>query len=309
MPVGTPAIEIEGLRKEYRRLRGGRTVAVDGLNLIVPQGGVFGFLGPNGAGKTTTIRSLLGLIRLTDGRCRILGTDVGRDLPRVIDKIGALVEGPGLVPGLTGRRNLEVLAVARRVAPRRVDQVLDQVGLTERAKDPVRTYSLGMRQRLGVAVALLKDPRLLILDEPSNGLDPAGIKEIRALLRQMGSEGRTVFLSSHLLAEVEQICDQVAIITAGRCVTQGPVCDVLADMGTRGIVIKLRDPRSGVAVLTAAGIPVTAAGETLRVGLPPGESERVMKTLVDVGLIPYELRPEDVTLETVFLHLTGEEET
>ncbi len=304
-----PAIEIEGLRKEYRRLRGGRTVAVDGLNLTVPQGGVFGFLGPNGAGKTTTIRSLLGLIRLTAGRCRILGTDVGRDLPRVIDEIGALVEGPGLVPGLTGRRNLEVLAVARRVAPRRVDQVLDQVGLTERAKDPVRTYSMGMRQRLGVAVALLKDPRLLILDEPSNGLDPAGIKEIRALLRQLGSEGRTVFLSSHLLAEVEQICDQVAIITAGRCLTQGPVGDVLAYRGTQGIVIKLRDGASGMAVLTAAGIPVTVAGETLRVGLPPAESERVMKTLVDAGLIPYELRPEDVTLETVFLRLTGEEET
>src|SRR5947208_12037423 len=164
-------IEIEGLRKEYRRVRGGHTVAVAGLDLSVPGGGVFGLLGPNGAGKTTTIRCLLGLVRPTGGTCRILGVDAGKDLSRVIRRVGAIVETPALFPRFTGRRNLELLGRLHGIGPKAVGEALDRVGLAERADHAVRAYSLGMRQRLGIGAALLKDPELLILDEPANGLD------------------------------------------------------------------------------------------------------------------------------------------
>ena len=191
-------IEVDGLRKEYRRRRGGRVRAVDGLDLSVPAGGVFGFLGPNGSGKTTTIRCLLGLSRPTGGRCSLLGADAPSQLSTVIGQVGALVEAPGLNPGMSGRQTLVILATSVGIGQRRVDDVLDTVGLADRAEDLVRGYSLGMRQRLGLAVALLKDPELLILDEPANGLDPAGIREVRQLVRQLAADGRTVFLSSHL---------------------------------------------------------------------------------------------------------------
>jgi len=222
-------IEVAGLRKRYRRLRGGSQVAVDGLDLAVPQGGVFGFLGPNGAGKTTTIRCLLGLVAPTAGTCRLLGADVGRDLPRVLGRVGAIVETPALFPTMSGRRNLELLGRLHGIGPQRVTQTLERVGLAERGDDLVKRYSLGMRQRLGLAAALLKDPEVLILDEPANGLDPAGIKEVRDLLRGLGDEGRTVFVSSHLLPEVRQTCDRVAILARGRCVATGPVAEVLAN--------------------------------------------------------------------------------
>ena len=220
-------IEVEGLRKEYRRLRGGRTTAVDGLDLEVPEGGVFGFLGPNGAGKTTTIRCLLGLVRPTGGHTRLLGADVPRGLAGVMGSVGSIVEQPALFPRFSGRRNLQILG---RIAGRdgaAIDAVLDRVGLADRASDAVRTYSLGMKQRLGIAAALLKDPALLILDEPANGLDPAGIVEVRELIRSLGNEGRTVFVSSHLLSEVEQTADRVAILARGRLITSGPVGEVL----------------------------------------------------------------------------------
>src|SRR6266498_299730 len=181
---GGVVIEIRGLRKEFRRIRGGSTIAVAGLDLEVPSGGVFGFLGPNGSGKTTTIRCLLGLVSPTAGACRLLGASSRGEL--------------AAVPGFSGRRNLTLLARIAGVGRRRVDEVLELVDLAGRAGDRVRTYSLGMRQRLGIAAALLKDPEVLILDEPANGLDPAGIKEIRDLLRSLGREGRTVFVSSHL---------------------------------------------------------------------------------------------------------------
>src|SRR5947207_11069791 len=232
-------IEVEGLRKEYPHLRGGRTVAVDGLDLSVPEGGVFGFLGPNGAGKTTTIRCLLGLVHPTKGRCRLLGADVGTSLAGVIERVGSIVETPTLYPRFTGRRNLELLGRLHGIGPKAVGEVIDRVGLADRADHLVKTYSLGMRQRLGVGAALLKDPALLILDEPANGLDPAGIREIRQLLRRLGDEGRTVFVSSHQLGEVQQTCDRVAILSRGRCVAGGPVRDVLAAGGAAGLVVRV----------------------------------------------------------------------
>src|SRR5438105_4607900 len=234
-------IEVVGLRKSYRRLRGAPRLALDGLDLTVPEGGVFGLLGPNGSGKTTTIRCLLGLARPSAGTVRVLDRALPGGLPAVLARTGAIVEFPALFPTMTGRENLQLLAGLAGVARRRVDDVLEQVGLTERARDPVRRYSLGMRQRLGLAAALLKDPDLLVLDEPANGLDPAGIREVRHLLRRLGAEGRTVLLSSHLLTEVEQTCGSVAILSHGRCVAAGPVSEVLAD-GADALVVRVDDP-------------------------------------------------------------------
>ncbi|MEA2843421.1 MAG: type transport system ATP-binding protein, partial [Actinomycetota bacterium] len=194
-----PVIELAGLRKEYERFRRPPVLALAGLDLEVPEGGVFGFLGPNGSGKTTTIRCLLGLATPTSGRCRVLGADSQTQLHSVIGQVGALVETPGLFPDMSARKNLSLLGRIEGIGAERVGQVLDRVGLAERADDSVRGFSLGMRQRLGIGIALLKDPRLLVLDEPANGLDPAGIKEVRELLRSLAAEGRTVFVSSHLL--------------------------------------------------------------------------------------------------------------
>jgi ABC-2 type transport system ATP-binding protein len=300
-------IEVEGLHKQYRRIRGGRTVAVDGLDLEVPQGGVFGFLGPNGAGKTTTIRCLLGLVAPGAGRVRLLGADVPRALPSVIGRVGAIVETPTLFPRFTGRRNLQILARIEGIGPDAVDDVLGRVGLDDRAHDMVRTYSLGMKQRLGIAAALLKDPEVLLLDEPANGLDPAGIVEVRDLVRRLGAEGRTVFVSSHILSEIQQTADRVAILARGRCVKSGPVSEVLAAGGAEGLVVKLSDLEAGRAALAAAGFEVVLSDGSLRVGVPPADAERVSRTLAQRGLFVTELRPEEVDLETVFLELTRDE--
>src|SRR4051812_8158174 len=248
----TAVIEVDGLRKEYRRRRGGRVRAIDDLQLAVPAGGVFGFLGPNGSGKTTTIRCLLGLARPTSGSCRLLGAPVRGGLPDVIGRVGALVEGPGVNPGVSGGQALRILATTAGIAASRVDAVLERVGLADRADDLVNGYSLGMRQRLGLAIALLKDPELLILDEPANGLDPAGIREIRELVRALGAEGRTVFLSSHQLAEVEHVCDHIAILARGRTVASGPIADVLASARPNAMWVRVADLASGAQTLVAA---------------------------------------------------------
>ena len=298
-------IEVAGLRKEYRRLRGSPRMAVDGLDFAVAEGGVFGFLGPNGAGKTTTIRCLLGLVAPTAGTCRLLGVDVG-DLHRVVGRVGAIVEAPALFPTMSGRRNLELLGRLQGIGPRRVTATLERVGLAERADELVKHYSLGMRQRLGLAAALLKDPEVLILDEPANGLDPAGIKEVRELLRGLGGEGRTVFVSSHLLSEVRQTCDQVAILARGRCVAAGPVAQVLTNGHGARLLVRLEDLERGRAVLAATGIQAAADGEVLRVALPPDEAATVTKALAAEGLYLSELRADEADLETVFLELTGE---
>ncbi|HJP65259.1 MAG TPA: ABC transporter ATP-binding protein [Actinomycetota bacterium] len=297
-------IEVEGLRKEYRRLRGGATVAVDRLDLAVPEGGVFGFLGPNGAGKTTTIRCLLGLVRPTAGRCSLLGADPSGDLKRVISRVGSIVETPALYPRFSGRRNLRLLGRLEGIGPRTVDAILARVGLAERAHHLVRTYSLGMKQRLGIGAALLKDPSVLILDEPANGLDPAGIKEVRELIRSLGMEGRTVFVSSHQLAEVQQIADRVAILSRGRAVAAGPVGEVLARGRPRGLLVRLADLRAGLDALTAAKIEATLDGDALLVALHPDDAARVTQTLARKKLYVSELRPQEISLETVFLELT-----
>ena len=299
-------IEVAGLRKEYRRLRGSPRMAVDGLDFAVPEGGVFGFLGPNGAGKTTTIRCLLGLVGPTAGSCRLLGADVGDELHRVIGRIGSIVETPALFPTMSGRRNLELLGRLDGIGPRRVTAILERVGLGERADDLVKRYSLGMRQRLGLAAALLKDPEVLLLDEPANGLDPAGIKEVRDLLRGLGGEGRTVFVSSHLLSEVRQTCDRVAILARGRCVAAGPVTQVLSSTRGAGLLLRLDDLERGLTVLAAAGIQAASDGEVLRVALAPGEAATVTKALASQSLYLTELRPDEADLETVFLELTGD---
>ena len=280
-------------------------MALDGLDLSVPEGGVFGFLGPNGSGKTTTIRCLLGLARPTGGEVRLLGRKVPRHLPEAIGRVGALVETPGVMPGMTAEDTLVVLATSAGIGRRRVDEVLEQVGLSSRAGDAARGYSLGMRQRLGVAVALLKDPELLILDEPANGLDPAGIRDMRDLLLRLGAEGRTVFVSSHQLSEVEQICDRVAIVAAGRTVVTGTVDEVLSATGSGAVLVRVGDPGAGLEALWSDGFDAELVDAHLRVVADPHDAARVARTLGSRGIWPSELRPEAATLEDVFLELTG----
>ena len=300
-----PVIEVDGLRKEYRRLRGGRTVALNGLDLSVPEGGVFGFLGPNGAGKTTTIRCLLGLVRPGGGRARLLGASTSSELRRVITRVGSLVEAPAFATRMTGRRNLELLARIDRIGADGVRAVLDRVGLADRADDPVRAYSLGMKQRLAIAAALLKDPEVLILDEPANGLDPAGIKEVRELLRDLGAEGRTVFVSSHILSEVQQMADRVAIVARGRTIVSGPVHEVLASGRRSGLLVRIDDPVRASAILHDAGITAALDGDVLRVDVPSEDGARVTRALAEQGHYVSELRPDEADLETVFLELTA----
>jgi ABC-2 type transport system ATP-binding protein len=299
-------IEVEGLRKDYRRWRGARIVAVDGLDLAVPPGGVYGFLGPNGAGKTTTIRCLLGLIASSGGSCRLLGADSSTPaaLAGVIRRVGTIVEAPTLFPGFSGRRNLELLGSIHGIGRQRIDDTLELVGLTNRAQDRVKTYSLGMKQRLGLGAALLKDPEVLILDEPANGLDPAGIVEVRELLRRLGREGRTVFVSSHILSEVQHICDRVAILARGRCVAAGPVGEVLSGGRATALVVRVDDLGRAADVLRSDGMEARLDGDALRVELSSSEGARVTRVLAERGLYVRELTPEVADLEEVFLQLT-----
>jgi ABC-2 type transport system ATP-binding protein len=305
------AIDVGGLRKTFRRGLGGRkTVAVDSLDLEVPVGGVYGFLGPNGSGKTTTIRCLLGLVRPDDGSCSVLGSTVPSGLPSVVGRIGSMVETPTFFGGFSGRRNLELLAQASGLSQRVVDPALDRVGLLGRGDDRFRTYSLGMKQRLGLAAVLMKDPELLVLDEPVNGLDPAGIKEVRDLLRALADEGRTVFLSSHLLGEVQAICDSVAILARGRCIAQGPVDEVLAVRGGNAFVVRAPKIRSAKSVLQKEGFPATFRGDrSLRVVAAHDAAGEITRALAEAGIYLTELRAEEISLEAVFLELTEENGT
>lgn len=267
---------------------------------------MFGFLGPNGSGKTTTIRCLLGLVRPSAGTVSMLGARVPESLPSVVSRIGSIVEVPLLFPTMIGRRNLALLGRLDGHGPTAVLAALERVGLGERADDQVRGYSLGMRQRVGLAAALLKDPAVLILDEPANGLDPAGIREIRLLLRSLGDEGRTVLVSSHLLAEVGQTCDQVAIVRRGRCVATGAVSDVLAPGGRR-VLVRVDRPEAAIAVLTATGVAAERRGAVLSVALDPGEAARVSQLLGEAGIWPTELRADEASLEERFLDLTADD--
>src|SRR4051794_32811184 len=305
------AVEAYNLRKVYRT-RKGRRPAVDGLDLRVPLGGVHGFLGPNGSGKTTTIRMLLGLVTADSGYIRVFDHEVPLHLAQVIDQVGAIVEQPKFFPPFSGRKNLALLARGIGAPRKRVDAVLEEVGLADRARDKFRTYSLGMKQRLAIAATLLKDPSLLIFDEPTNGLDPAGIHEIRATMRGLADRGKTVLVSSHILSEVQQIADTVSIIGRGRLLAQGSVTDILATSAGQAIRVGVADADRAAAVLAAAGFSVTALPERRlevrrtgdRAAFDPAQ---ITWLLAQQELFVFELVPVRVDLESVFLELTADE--
>ncbi|MFE3514716.1 ABC transporter ATP-binding protein [Streptomyces sp. NPDC059166] len=302
-------IETRGLTKRYR----GGQLAVDGLDLDVPAGSVYGFLGPNGSGKTTTIRMLLGLIEPTAGTARVLGQPMPAASRTVLPRVGALIEGPALYGFLTGRGNLVRFDSADPTAdPRtrraRVESALERVGLAAAAGRKARTYSLGMKQRLGLAAALLRPRGLLVLDEPTNGLDPQGMREIRALVRDLAEEGTTVFLSSHLLDEIEQVCTHAAVMARGRLVVQGAVGELVA--GSRGrLTVTTPDPGDAARVLAAHGITgLVTDGDRIGADAPPGEVELadLNAALVRAGVRVRGFGVERASLEDAFVALTGE---
>ncbi|MFI2040951.1 ABC transporter ATP-binding protein [Streptomyces bottropensis] len=315
------AIHTQGLTKTFR----GGQVAVDHLELTVPSGSVFGFLGPNGSGKTTTIRMLMGLIEPTSGTARVLGLPMPRSTRTVLPHVGALIEGPALYGFLSGRDNLLRYDSADPTAdPRtrraRVEAALDRVGLAAVAGKKAKAYSLGMKQRLGLAAALLQPRRLLVLDEPTNGLDPQGMREIRSLVRELASDGTTVFLSSHLLDEIEQVCTHAAVMTRGRLVVQGPVTELAA--GARGrLVVITPDTADAVRVLKEQGIgdvvvteedgaAAHRADEGGRVTAEPPTPDRDLAelnaALVTAGVRVRGFALERASLEDAFVALTGE---
>ena len=303
--TGAAVVEVRGAHKTYRRWRKPPEHAVRGLDLTVEAGGVFGFLGPNGSGKTTTIRLLLGLVKPDAGSLRLLGRPVPEALPSVIGQVGALVETPLFFPNFSGRRNLALLAQASNIPTARVQEMLELVDLAGRADDRVKGYSLGMKQRLGIAAALLKKPDLLILDEPGNGLDAAGIREVRELIRRLGASGVTVLLSSHQLGEVQQVCDRVAIMSHGQVIAAGSVSELLASRTTGDVRVRLADPQQGRTVLQQAGFTVTALEDAWRVG-GVTDPAAVTRVLSNAGLYLTELSPIAADLESVFLALTDE---
>jgi ABC-2 type transport system ATP-binding protein len=301
--MADPVIETSGLRKVYRTLRGRKVVAVDGLDLVVPAGGVHGFLGPNGAGKTTTIRMLLGLTRPTSGEVRLLGRPVPAGLPEVMGRVGAVVEEPRFVPAFSGRKNLVLLARAIGAGRDRLEAALAQVGLDGRDREHYADYSLGMRQRLAIAATLLKSPDLLILDEPTNGLDPAGIRDIREMVRQLGESGVTVLLSSHILAEVQQVCHSVSIIGDGRLIASGSVAELVGDSTLAVARVWVEDSSAAIRHLERARYRVVRNGDHLDVeGFE--HPEDVTRVLAREGLYVRELVPVRADLESVFLRLT-----
>ncbi|CAL9545470.1 Bacitracin transport ATP-binding protein BcrA [Streptomyces sp. enrichment culture] len=293
-----------------KRYRGGQP-AVDGLDLTVPAGSVFGFLGPNGSGKTTTIRMLMGLIEPTSGTAHVLGRPVPRSARAVLPHVGALIEGPALYGFLSGRDNLLRYDAADPTAdPRtrraRVAAALDRVGLTAAAGKKAKAYSLGMKQRLGLAAALLQPRRLLVLDEPTNGLDPQGMREIRGLVRELASDGTTVFLSSHLLDEIEQVCTHAAVMARGRLIVQGPVAELAA--GARGrLVVTTPDTGDAARVLKEQGVADVVVTEDRVTGEVPGRDlAEVNAALVAAGVRVRGFGAERASLEDAFVALTGE---
>jgi len=301
------AVTTTGLSKRFP----GGQLAVDALDLAVPVGSVFGFLGPNGSGKTTTIRMLLGLVGPTDGHTTLLGAPMPSEAARVLPRVGALVEGPAFHPYLSGRDNLLRLdagdrTVSARGAARRVANALDRVGLGAAASKRYRAYSLGMRQRLGLAAALLRPRDLLVLDEPTNGLDPQGTREVRTLVREVCAEGATVFLSSHLLSEVEQVCTHVGVMSHGRLVFQDSL-KALRLASENRVRVDTPQTRDAVAVLRAQGTgePAVLSGDVVAdlAGVPP---ERLTEALVGAGVAVRQLVVERPGLEDLFVQLTGE---
>jgi ABC-2 type transport system ATP-binding protein len=303
---GSLAVETHGLVKRF-----GANVAVNGVDLLIPRGCAFGYLGPNGAGKTTLIRVLLGLTRADAGAMSLLGHPVPRQRDVALARVGAIVDEPRFHSHLTGRQNLQVLAAAREPQARgRIESSLRRVGILQRADDRVSKYSMGMRQRLGVAACLIGDPELLILDEPMNGLDPAGMHDMRDMIRSLVDEGRTVVLSSHLLDEVQRTCDAVAIVDRGKVIRQGPISDLLAGTALT-LQVECSEPDRARSLLTvtnlAATIDVEPGGLSLTL---PAETSRdviaeVARVLVTGGLSVYRLQPVQASLESWFLQVTS----
>ncbi len=300
------AVETHGLTKRF-----GDNVAVNGVELLVPRGCAFGYLGPNGAGKTTLIRVLLGLTMADSGSMSLLGYQVPKHRDVALARVGAIVDEPRFHPHLTGRQNLEILAAAREPAARhRIDPSLERVGLSHRAGDRVAKYSMGMRQRLGVAACLIGDPELLILDEPMNGLDPAGMREMREMIGSLVSEGRTVVLSSHLLDEVQRTCDAVAIVDRGNVVRQGSISDLLAGTA-RSIEIDCSQPDRAAAVLSRMylQLDIRTSDIGLDITLPAGSGRdlvaEINRVLVTENFSIYRLQEVQESLESWFLQVTS----
>lgn len=297
------AIETIELTKRY-----GKRLAVDRLNLTVGKGEVFGFLGPNGAGKTTTIAMLLGLVRPTKGQAIVLGHDVQREPAEALRRVGAMIEAPAFYPYLSGADNLHVLARAGGIPAERVGQVLATVELSDRARDKVATYSQGMKQRLAIAAALLPDPELIMLDEPTNGLDPAGTVEIRNLIRELAADGRTILLCSHLLYEVEQLCSRVAILKEGKLIAAGDVATLLR----RGQGVRLRvqgDPGPAVSLLrTLSWVnSVTVQGDAILIDAPADRTAEINALLIRADITVAEIGASHSSLEEFFLTVTKAE--
>jgi ABC-2 type transport system ATP-binding protein len=296
-----PPVAARGLLKTY-----GELVAVDHVDLTVERGDVFGYLGPNGAGKTTSLRMLLGLIRPTAGSVRLFGRDPMVDGARALDGVSGFVEGPRFYPYLSGRRNLRLLGDLDDGADeRRIDEVLDVVELRDRAKDRVGGYSHGMRQRLGIAAALLRDPKLLLLDEPTTGLDPAGMRDMRVLVKRLAAEGITILLSSHLLAEVEELCNRVAIVRRGAVVYEGRLDDLIATAGA-GYRLRTSEPeRARMLLLGQPGVSgVELEHGELRLQADAEALEAATVALGRAGIGISALVPHMATLEELFLELT-----
>ncbi len=308
---GRWAVETHGLTKRF-----GENVAVDDVELLVPRGCAFGYLGPNGAGKTTLIRVLLGLTHADGGTMSLLGYQVPRHRDKALARVGAIVDEPRFHGHLTGRQNLQILAAAREPAAKgRIDPALERVGILHRANDKVSKYSMGMRQRLGVAACLLGDPQLLILDEPMNGLDPAGMLDMRDMIKSLVAEGRTVVLSSHLLDEVERTCDAVAIVDRGKVIRQGPISQLLAGSSFE-LQIECSDPERARGLLDATALRAHVVVEPDGLGITlPEETTRdvvaeVNRVLVEGGISVYRLQHMQASLEAWFLEVTrrlGEE--
>jgi len=306
-PDGGWAVETHGLTKRF-----GPTVAVDEVELLVPRGSAFGYLGPNGAGKTTLIRTLLGLTKANAGTMSLRDIPVPAERSRALARVGAIVDEPRFHGHLTGRDNLRLLAAARGGdADQRIDPSLARVGLADRAGDKVATYSMGMRQRLGVAACLLADPDLLMLDEPMNGLDPAGMHEMRAMIASLAGEGRTVVLSSHLLDEVERTCDAVAIVDHGRVIRQGPIDELIRGAGALVVQVDCAEPARAKQLIEEVGLAAgTALAHTgLTVTLRAGASREAVadlnRRLVGAGIDVYGLREVQTSLEDWFLSVTS----
>jgi ABC-2 type transport system ATP-binding protein len=311
--AGPWAVETHGLTKRF-----GENVAVDGVELLVPRGCAFGYLGPNGAGKTTLIRVLLGLTHADAGTMSLLGHAVPRHRDKALARVGAIVDEPRFHGHLTGRQNLQILAAAREPAAKtRIAPALERVGILHRADDKVSKYSMGMRQRLGVAACLLGDPQLLILDEPMNGLDPGGMLDMRDMIKSLVAEGRTVVLSSHLLDEVERTCDAVAIVDRGKVIRQGPISQLLAGSSFE-LQVECSEPEKARSLLDATklgAVHIAVEPEGLGVTLPEGTARDVVaevnRVLVEGGISVYRLQHIQASLESWFLEVTsrlGEEQ-